>query len=75
MKSLKIRLRNWRFGWGRAMEGRVGFPRTLKVLENCSRCWKVLEFQCKVELQRKMEQTQKDLRDKITHVVEELKKT
>ena len=23
-----------------------GFAHTLKVLENCGRCWKVLEFQC-----------------------------
>ena len=45
---------------------------------NCSRCWEVLEFQCilvQVELPKERKQTQKDLRDKITHVVEELKKT
>ena len=46
---------------------------------NCSRCWEVLEFQCYLyysssRTPKEKKQTQKDLRDKITHVVEELKK-
>ena len=47
---------------------------------NCSRCWEVLEFQCYLyysssRTPKEKKQTQKVLRDKITHVVEELKKT
>ena len=43
----------------------------LKVLENCSRGWKVLEFQC---LLYPTQQTQRNLQDEIAHVVQELKK-
>ena len=43
----------------------------VKVLENCSRGWKVLEFQC---LLYPTQQTQRNLQDEIVHVVEELKK-
>ena len=43
----------------------------LKVLENCSRGWKVLEFQC---LLYPTQQTQRNLEDEIAHVVEELER-
>ena len=43
----------------------------LKVLENCSRGWKVLEFQC---LLYPTQQTQRNLQDEIAHVVEELER-
>ena len=43
----------------------------LKVLENCSWGWKVLEFQC---LLYPTQRTQRNLQDEIAHVLEELKK-
>ena len=54
--------------------------KALKVLENCRRCWEVLEFQCYlyyslIRTPKENKQTQKDLRDKSAHGVEELKKT
>ena len=50
----------------------TGFARTLKDLENCSRCWKVLEFRC---LTYNLSRTPMKRSKQITHVVEEPKKT
>ena len=50
----------------------TGFARTLKDLENCSRCWKVLEFRC---LTYNLSRTPTKRSKQITHVVEEPKKT